>query len=161
MATRKTWRYGKDKVRPPLHYKQCGLDDIYLCSGYEVRETPHGPAITIKDQDNLHSAIAHHLAVSRKELSGKEIRFLRKRMDLTQSELSRLLGVDSQSVARWEKDECKAPGPADRMLRILYLEFEDEPQSVIGLLKALDETDDPASDKRLFEPTSKGWRAAA
>jgi transcriptional regulator with XRE-family HTH domain len=51
----------------------------------------------------------------------KEIKFLRQQMDMTQPELGARLRLSDQSVARWEKDQCGLPGPADLMLRVLFL----------------------------------------
>ncbi len=158
---KKAWRYGTEKPKTPLHYEECGLDEIFLASGYERVSTPYGDAIAIKDQDGLHEAIARHLVASKKALEGKEVRFLRKRMDCTQSGLARLIGVDSQTVARWEKGENKVPGPADRIIRVLYQEFTNNPVTVVELLETLDSLDAPVSDKQLFEDTPSGWKVAA
>lgn len=158
---KKAWRYGSEKSKTPLQYKECGLDDIFLVSGYEEVSTPYGEAIIVKNQDGLHEAIAHHLVASKKALEGKEVRFLRKRMDCTQSGLARLIGVDSQTVARWEKGETKVPGPADRIVRVLYQGFSNDPVTVLDLLQALDSLDAPVSDRQLFENTPSGWKVAA
>jgi hypothetical protein len=58
---------------------------------------------------------------SRKNLNPKETRFLRIQMGKTQPEIANLLRVDDQTVARWEKKKCKIPGPADLILRALFL----------------------------------------
>ena len=136
-------------------------DDIYLVSGYDIETTPYGEAVTIKNQDGLHDAIARHLLESKKLLSGKEIRFLRKRMDCTQSGLARLMGVDAQTVARWEKGETKVSGPADRIVRVIYNDFAKDPIAITEMLEALDSIDEPVGEKQLFEETPSGWKAAA
>jgi len=87
------WSHVGDKGQEPLHYTECGLDDVYLVSGYERETTPYGDGIIIRDLDNLHKAIGIYLVQEKKVLNGKEIRFLRKQMDLTQSELSRYFGL--------------------------------------------------------------------
>ena len=159
--TKEAWRRRGDPKIPPLHYRECGLDDVFLVSGYRREETPYGAAVVIEDQDGLHKAIAHHLVTGRKLLSGREIRFLRKRMDWTQADLARLIGVDAQTVARWEKGESRVPGPADRIIRVAYREFADDPVGVIELLKELEAADAAIPDRRLFEETPSGWKVAA
>ena len=62
------------------HYLECGLDDVYLMNGFERFETARGISIAIKEIDKLHQAIGEHLCRHKKELSGKEIRFLRREM---------------------------------------------------------------------------------
>ena len=159
---KRTWHYGNERPKQPLHYKECGLDDVFLASGYRKVKTSYGDAVVIKDQDGLHAAIARHLVASKKALSGKEIRFLRKRMDCTQSGLARLIGVDSQTVARWEKGETEnIPGPADRIIRVVYREFAKDPGGVMEMLEALESLDAPLSEMQLFEDTPTGWKAAA
>jgi len=53
-------------------------------------------------------------------LTGAEMRFLRKRMGATQSDLGAELWVSEQTVANYEKGKTDA-GPADRALRFLFL----------------------------------------
>src|SRR5438105_1908513 len=71
------WRYRGEKDKDPLHYVECGLDDIYLVSGYEIVDTPDGPGLSVKNLDELHKAIGYDLVNKKKLLSGKELRFLR------------------------------------------------------------------------------------
>src|ERR1700730_16056711 len=88
---------------PKVQYKGCGLDGVYIVGGYETVKTNYGDGIAVDDIDGLHRAIGEFLVTQKKELSGKELRFLRKEMDLTQSELGKFIGISSQQVARWEK----------------------------------------------------------
>jgi putative transcriptional regulator len=155
------WSHNNDEVKEPLPYKACGLDDIYLLSGYDVETIDGEEYITVKDLDGLHRAIGRYLSETKKELSGKEVRFLRRQMDLTQSELARLFGCDAQQIARYEKDKNKIPGPADRLLRALYKDHVGGNQSIIELLKHLDSMDERSSSKQSFQVTEDGWKAAA
>lgn len=157
MTTQREWRHRGEKDKTPLHYRDCGLDDIYLVSGYEIVETSEGKGLTIKNLDNLLEAIGLSLAKQKKVLSGKELRFLRKQMDLTQSNLSKLLGVTSQSVARWEKDEIPTPGPADLLVRALFIQHAGKTLNLQSLAKLLDEMDAPRKERRCFESTAQGW----
>jgi DNA-binding transcriptional regulator YiaG len=97
----------------PLHYTQCGLPDVWLLNGFCRRETPYGDAVSVENIDGLHRAIALYLVKKKAELTGCEVRFLRKRLDKTQGELATLLRLDPQTVATWEKDQTGIPGPAD------------------------------------------------
>lgn len=157
------WRRRGEQVKDPLPYPDCGLDDVYLLNGYEITETPYGAGLSVKDVDGLRSAIAHSLATRKKILSGKEVRFLRKEMDLTQSELGRLVGLDAQSVARWEKEQvCAKKRPAELLLRILYLAKTDHQLDVEQLLQRLDELDAQLNEKQVFtKERDEGWRIAA
>jgi DNA-binding transcriptional regulator YiaG len=155
------WHYGNERPKAPYHYTACGLDDVYLMSGYELEDTPYGKGVSIKDADDLHQAIGAFLVNNKKLLSGKEVRFLRQQMDLTQSELARLFGTSSQQVARYEKKECEMPGPADRILRLLYNEHVRKKIQVRDLLTVLDQMDDHGGGKMIFERNHGDWKKAA
>lgn len=154
------WSRNGDLADEPLHYKGCGLDDVWLMS-YERGVSDGEEYITIPDLEGLHRAIARYLVERKKILTGKEIRFLRIQMDLTQSELARLFGCDAQQIARYEKGENKMPGPADRLLRALYKGHLDDEVPIKELLRAIDEMDGRMNDKQMFRNTKTGWRAAA
>jgi len=152
------WRFGDDVEKEPLLYTGCGLDDVYLLSGYDTVSTQHGTGIKVRNLEGLHQAIGHYLAAHKKLLSGKELRFLRNHMNLTQSELGKLVGLRSQQVARWEKEECSISGAAESLIRILYLDNLDDDFEVRELLNDLDALDDRVNNMALFAETMDGWR---
>ena len=100
----------------PLHYKACGLDDVYLFNGFKIETIDGEDYLTVEDLDGLWKAIGLHLVTTRKELAPKEIRFLRHHMNFTQAELAAQMRVTDQTVARWEKGLNELSGPADMML---------------------------------------------
>lgn len=134
---------GQEPVSEPLHYKACGLDDVYLVNGFTREQIDGDDAVTIEDLDGLWKAIGLALVSERKTLTAKEARFLRRHMDLTQAELGAELRVTDQTVARWEKGETSISGPADLMLRVLFLASkcaQPEGGKVLAhLMEALDE----------------------
>ena len=142
------------------HYTGCGLDNIYLVNGFTHQPSNYGAGVTVNDVDGLHRAIGENLATNKKELSGKELRFLRKEMDLTQAELGRFIGFSSQQVARWEKSQSPIAQPADYLVRKLYLEHIDGEVSLIDLVKKLDEHDACDADENIFEAFEGHWKAA-
>lgn len=153
--------YGDSEKREPLHYTWSGLEDIYLCSGYERVPADDGSDdIVIHELDGLHRAIGYYLVSEKKTLGGNEVRFLRRQMDLTQADLGDLLRVTDQSVARWEKGEIPFKGPADLLLRAIYLGHISEKVDVRELAKELRAIDSP-SRKQYFAPTDHGWQPMA
>lgn len=158
--TEKVLRHRGEMDREPLHYTSCGLDDVYLMSGYERVQTDHGPGLTIKNMGDLHRAIGLHLVQEKKALCGKEVRFLRKQMDLTQDELGDILNVSGQSVARWEKGETEIPGPADLLIRVVYGQHVGNQLDVRQLHEELKARDDAGTDVR-FALNRTGWHLAA
>ncbi len=117
------------------HYTECGIDNVYLVNGYNFVDVLGGRSVVIQDMDGLHKAIGMILVIDRKQLSGQEIRYLRTELLLSQSGFGRVLDVDAQTVARWEKNKIPMPRAAEAALRVLYAEhvgFDAPPPSVLG-----------------------------
>ena len=53
------------------------------------------------------------------------------------------------------------PGPADRVLRMLYRDHLDDDCPARSLLEALDELDGRISERQVFSETDDGWKSAA
>ena len=109
---------GKEKAEQPYVYRVSGLDDVVLLNGFTRHDTEYGPGISIDHIDELHLSIALHIITSKKALSPKEFKFLRSEMEMTQDELGTKLGVDGQTIARYEKGVTQISGPADRLVRV-------------------------------------------
>lgn len=105
------------------HYRESGLRNVWLRNGYRVLDTPYGEAVEIEKVEQLHRAIAGAV-LARPRLSGREFRFLRCEMNLSQEALAQMLGNSAQSVALWEKGRG-APKWADRLIRALYREHTE------------------------------------
>ena len=84
------------------HYTECGLQKVWLENGYKLHKTPHGKGVSILDVAGLHHMIGRSIAL-RPRLTGAELRFLRKELDLSQRNLATLLGVSEQIVSLWER----------------------------------------------------------
>jgi hypothetical protein len=75
---------------------------------------------------------------------------------------ARILGSDAQQVARYEKEESKVSGPADRLIRLLHSDKVDSKRIPIEtLLKALDDMDDQASKDMVFAQVDNNWKKSA
>lgn len=118
------------------HYRESGLPNVYLSSGYREVKTPYGPSVVIKDVDGLHYAIAAMLVNERPHLTGPEVRFIRRYLEKTQAELGAVLGVEEQSVRRWER-LARVPKPADRALRLLFLNAFGNRQQPVPVFEEL------------------------
>ncbi|MBF7009973.1 helix-turn-helix domain-containing protein [Novosphingobium resinovorum] len=121
-------------IGQPRLYEDCGLENIWLVDGFSVTNRRGEELIHVEDIEGLHKAIALHLVRFRKALSGREIKFIRRAIDMTQGELAHRLGTGVQTVARWEKDKVNIPGPEDRLLRINTLLAISEPATFAQLI---------------------------
>lgn len=147
------------------HYTDCGLDNVYLLNGFEPVETPRGVGIRIKNRDGLHLAIGRYLVREKRDLNGKEFRFLRNELNMTQQNIGRVCRVDGQTIARWEKGETsKIPGAAQSVIRMLYEWKTGGDKEITRLLEELSELDeimhgDEETPEPLdFEDTDEGWQ---
>lgn len=119
---RMNFSYGRAaRARKPYQYSESGLDNVWLTNGFDHQEYDGEVFTRVRDPDALHRAIAKNLIQRQGTLDGKELRFVRKEMDITQAELARLMDVTSQTVARWEKDEVAIPRTTDLLLRAFML----------------------------------------
>lgn len=104
------------------HYTDGGLRNVWLANGYKVRKTPHGDAVAIRDVEGLTETLCNTFVQKQRPLSRTEFRYIRSSgLMLSQSALGSALGVDAQTVARWEKDK-HIPKMADKLIRLIYLE---------------------------------------
>ena len=140
------------------HYRECGLDYVYLLNGFTFKQTKYGETISIHDIDGLHRVIGLYLVREKKRLTGADVRFLRHELDLSQRMLGELLDKSSQTVARWEKDQVRIDGPADRLLRLLYEKHAGGRSRIRTLLQRLAELDSGREEQIQFEDTEKGWQ---
>ncbi len=148
-------------LQEPFRYLACGLDNVFLTSGYQRKERGGQWVTAIEDADGLHKAIAKHLVLRRKELGGREVRFLRKHLELTQAELGKLFGVTDQTVARYEKGESAFDGAADMLLRVLVAGHAVGLLDPLKLVEEIRESDDVANDRLVLEHEDDVWKIAA
>lgn len=144
-----------------FHYKSCGLENVFLLNGYEVRELEGSRAVAIHDLQGLHRAIAEQLIEKPAPLTGKELRFLRVEMDFSQKALGQLLGVTDQAVAKWEKGQTKKlPNAVNTLIRLIARECLLKRQgSVFEFAQELAELDQHVDGYRLeLAETEDGWK---
>jgi putative transcriptional regulator len=103
------------------HYTDGGLRNVWLANGYEIKKTPFGEGVAFHNLDGLTTYICIALTKKAGVVTGSEFRYIRSAgMLLSQPALGKLMGIDGQSVARWEKTG-KVPKWADKLVRLMYL----------------------------------------
>mgnify|MGYP006280397455 CR=1 FL=1 len=145
------------------HYLESGLPNVYLANGYEWHDTPYGPAISIHEAEALHEAIACTLVEQKPWLTGREVRFIRHYLDLSQAQLGELLGVQDQSVRRWEK-LGRVPRAADHAVRLVFRDLTASSSLRLPeLVQHLAQQESPDSLHYRFRPRARKerWQAAA
>ena len=142
------------------HYTDGGLKNVWLQNGFELRSTPYGKGVAIHDVEGLSKVICLALVTKFNPLSGVELRYIRSGgMLLSQGGLGTMIGVDAQSVARWEK-HGRLPKWADKMVRVLYLAHADGDQKVSAVVHRIATVERLINQKIVVrEVRNKGWRS--
>lgn len=142
------------------HYTGCGLDYVYLKNGFKLHKTAYGDGVAVENALGLFAAILKVICEFKPYLHGQDVRFMRKELDVSQAGLAQMLGVDSQTVARWEKDQCGMPVPTQRLLKLLCMEKLDKSSAIHSFINRLSALE--AMDSRLvFEEKNAQWKRAA
>lgn len=146
------------------HYTECGLGNIYLTNGYSYVDSPRGKQVIIKNIDELHKVIGTSLIHKTKNLSGKEIKFLRHEMLMSQSMLANLLEVSEQAIRRWENAKTSpANKPAELLIRLLYAEHIKEDGTIRKALRKIADLEDEMDQIRINlsrKGTKESWKAS-
>jgi transcriptional regulator with XRE-family HTH domain len=113
--------------KEPFHFTDSGLPNIYLvgiryfvCEGGEV--VAEIPAIK-----QLMQLIARDLVTSPLDLTGEEIKFLRKRLGQKASEFSQYLGVTPETLSRVENGKQAVSRQMQVLARLSFCIFSEEP----------------------------------
>ena len=143
------------------HYTESGLGNVWLKNGYVTKKTPYGEGVSIQDVEGLHRLIGS-LITKRPTITGKELRFLRKEMELSQRALGELLGTSEQNISLWER-RGSIPKVSDRLVKLIYLEHINPNGNIKirELIDRLNDEDTKAQERLELEKKATVWRKAA
>lgn len=134
----------------------CGLDNVWLENGYTEKKTAYGKAVSIDSVENLHQVIALSLCEKKSRLTGKEFRFIRTMMDMSQAGVAKVLGVTEQSVSLWERTG-KVPKSADTLTRMLYLAKHDGNTKVTAVIDRINTVERICNQRIVATEGRRGW----
>lgn len=145
------------------HYTDGGLRNVWLANGYKIRKTPHGEAVAIRDLEGLTATICDAFVRKAKALTKTEFRYIRTSgLMLSQAALGAAMGVDAQTVARWEK-ASRIPKMADHMIRLIYLEHangNERLRSAFATIRAVEQAmNGPQPNKVIIESNGEHWKS--
>ena len=101
--------------------KGSGLPNVYLNGGVSVEGTGDEQTIAYSDLDGLYKALARAIALRLGSMSSGELRFLRKRLGMSQSDVAALGDKTDQVAAKWEKGMLPVPKAEANLLRFAVL----------------------------------------
>jgi hypothetical protein len=115
--------------------KGIGLPNVVLLDGFRVEEHGEQSSYFYDDLAGLYVAVARAISLSPGEMTAAELRFLRKRLGLTQDELGARVEKKGQTVAKWEKGELAVPR-ADALVFKMHWLGANSPRDLVGFALA-------------------------
>ena len=138
------------------HYTECGLDNVWLSNGYGEKETARGKAVSIAHADELHKILAEDLIKKPARLTGKEFRFLRLQLGLSQSTTALAQGVTKQNISLWERHN-KVPKANGHLMRVMYTLHESKGQLLEDAFDRIMTVESGVHRHVVATATQKGW----
>lgn len=105
------------------HYDECGLENVVLKDFPVIVDDAGEEVISIPNVNRLHQVLVRAVASKSVGLQPSEIRFLRTEMGMSQAELAKIVGKDTQTIGRWERGETEIDKPAEIVIRLRAFEF--------------------------------------
>jgi transcriptional regulator with XRE-family HTH domain len=104
------------------YYTESGLDNVTIFGVNPVVDDSGEETVSIANLPGLHRTISFALIKLPRGLNGKELRFIRTEMGLTQAELALLVHKDGQTVGRWERNEHPIGETEEMIIRLAAAE---------------------------------------
>src|ERR1043165_8059120 len=98
-------------------YTDCGLDNVSIEGISVLRDDGDEKSVTIPNINGLHRCIAHGIVSKKSGMTGKELRFLRTELGMTQAELAKVVNRESLTISRWERGEDVIDSNAQTLIR--------------------------------------------
>ena len=138
------------------HYTECGLDNVWLTNGFTKKKTAYGEAVAIMDADGLHKLLAEDLIGKSARLTGKEFRFLRVALKLSQAAVAKMQGVSEQNISLWER-HGKVPKANDNLMRFLYMAHASKNHSLREVCERITTVERLVHQRIVAQTTGKAW----
>ena len=112
-------------TREDYRYVDAGLTAVVLRDVELRRCRSCGEEETVlRAIESIHREIARRLVAKPGRLAPEEIRFLRKHLEYSGTELAAYMGVTPETVSRWENAAKDMGVVADRLIRLLVVQVE-------------------------------------
>lgn len=142
------------------HYTESGLNNVWLKNGYSTTQTPYGKALSIQNADGLHQLLAIDLTKKAGRLTGKEFRFLRVMLSLSQQSFATMMGLTEQAASLWERTG-KVPVAADTTIRMLVLERFNGDGKISQVIERINTVERLVHQQIIVTERNHQWRSKA
>jgi len=99
-------------------YTESGLDNVIIEGAHALVDDAGESCVTIPNVNDLHKAIAQEIVLRRSAMLGRELRFLRTEMGITQAELAALVHRAPLAISRWERGEIEIDSNVETLIRL-------------------------------------------
>ncbi len=151
-------------VRGDYLFVESGLDNVVLRKVKLLKCSRCGSVTPLLSKINeLTQIIACALILKPSELTGKEIRFLRKYIGLTGEQFGRKLGLTKEHVSRIENEKHPVGTQTERLIRYVSISADPDLQAEMPqLLKLLDTIkNEPQKERIEINPVTGSFEYAA
>jgi transcriptional regulator with XRE-family HTH domain len=114
----------------PFHFVDSGLDNIYLIGIKYFVDGEGNISAEIPAGKQLMRLIARDIVTSPLDLTGKEIRFLRKRLGKKAIEYCTYLGFSPETLSRIENGKQAISIQSQKLARLSYCAFSEDPELI-------------------------------
>jgi DNA-binding transcriptional regulator YiaG len=112
----------REQSMTTYRYTECGLDNVIIHGVESIVDDTGEQVVRIPNINGLHSAIAESILLRQASISGRELRFIRTEMGLTQAELAAIVHREPLAVSRWERGECAIDNNVQAIIRLVAME---------------------------------------
>jgi len=151
-------------VRGDYLFVESGLDNVVLRNVKLLKCERCGSVTPLLSKINeLTQIIACALVLKPSELTGKEIRFLRKYIGLTGEQFGKKLGLTKEHVSRIENERHPVGSQTERLIRYVSISadpnLKDELPQLLELLDGI--KNEPQKDRIEINPVTGSFEYAA
>lgn len=99
-------------------YTECGLDNVLIEGMTALVDDVGKNAVTIPNINALHRVIALGIVNKKSGMTGKQLRFLRTELGMTQAQLAGVVHREALTISRWERGEDQIDNNAETIIRM-------------------------------------------
>ncbi len=140
-----------------IAYPHFAIPNLYLENGYLVEESSYGEIVSYVDEDALEACVQKILVRIPQRLNGRQLRFLRRGLEISQEVFGTLIDRDTQTVARLEKSDAAVPKLVDLAIRARYFGRYEPSVSIGEILSIHDGTTRFPTDKIVLSHVGGKW----
>lgn len=134
-----------------------GLPNVHLIGGVVVEGEGDEQTVSYRELDGLYKSIARSVALRSGILTHCELRFLRKMLRMSQTEVAALGDKSVQAAAKWEKGTSPVPKAEGDLLRLKALTLFGTHKDILQVANQLGSSAHPFDFPYVFKFDGSDW----